>query len=450
MENNLIKKLFYKQARIYGTDLHVLEFSPFDFEMVVAEGDPNKKEPLSEIKQSWYEKKGYSRVAAINMQFFWTVSLGLQYLDKGFLNNPGNINDQFLELIYENKDLKIDNIVGTDIKKKYPSAEWAAGVGFQLILNGEINTRYGDKFDHFKYKHPRTAIGQKGNSNIILLATDGRTGTDSGLTGTQLADVMLDLGCITAISFDGGGSTTMCVGNKDKVGEYKVVNQLAGNYQRPIGSALILYAKNWTVEDRVFYYKNHIPQNTKKRRLGKKIDVKYITVHSTANKKSTARDERNWLVNPNNPRDYAGFHIVVDDKEAVETIPLNEMAVHAEDDLQGIGNNYSIGIEICESGNRDKTLNNGAFIVAELLKKYNLTINNVKRHQDWKPSKNCPRILDGEDWTNFLELVAQKLGTNPEEKDYKKEYMELKQENQKLKDCIENIRNLVKELNQDN
>lgn len=133
-----------------------------------------------------------------------------------------------------------------------------------------------------------------------------------------------------------------------------------------------------------------------------------ITIHSTANPKSTAIQERNWLVNPLNTRD-ASWHIAIDDEMAVEAIPLNEVAYHAGDYT---GNRTSIGIEICESGDREKTLNNSAIVVAKLLKKYGWGTDKLKRHYDWS-GKNCPRILnitwDWSGWTAFKLLVDEKL-----------------------------------------
>jgi len=45
----------------------------------------------------------------------------------------------------------------------------------------------------------------------------------------------------------------------------------------------------------------------------------YITIHSTGNPTSTARNERAWLTNPNN-NVTASWHIVVDEKEAIEDL----------------------------------------------------------------------------------------------------------------------------------
>ena len=89
--------------------------------------------------------------------------------------------------------------------------------------------------------------------------------------------------------------------------------------------------------------KNHLPIN--KKRTGKTLNFKWITVHNTGNPKSSAANEREWLTNPENTTS-TGWHIVVDGKEAIEAIPIGEIAYHAG---TYEGNTTSIGIEICDS-----------------------------------------------------------------------------------------------------
>lgn len=60
-------------------------------------------------------------------------------------------------------------------------------------------------------KHPRTAIGKRGNHKVILVTLDGRTDQAIGMTLTELADFMLSLHCKDAVNLDGGGSTTMWI-----------------------------------------------------------------------------------------------------------------------------------------------------------------------------------------------------------------------------------------------
>ncbi len=124
------------------------------------------------------------------------------------------------------------------------------------------------------------------------------------------------------------------------------------------------------------YKINHIPIG--KIRPGTKMTPECITIHSTGNEKSTALNERNWLTNPSNDR-IASWHIVVDEKETIEAIPLNEIAYHAGDKK---GNNTSIGIEICESGDRAKTIQNAINLVAKMLYERGWGVDKLKRHYD--------------------------------------------------------------------
>lgn len=154
------------------------------------------------------------------------------------------------------------------------------------------------------------------------------------------------------------------------------------------------------------YKIDHIPIS-KDKRQGVKITPKYITIHSTANPTSTAQNERNWLVNLSNTRQ-ASWHVAVDEKSAVEAIPLDEKALHAGDTK---GNIESIGIEICESGNRQKTIQNTVELVAKLLYERNWGTDKLRRHYDWS-GKNCPRILNynnWEGWTKFKNDAQKEL-----------------------------------------
>lgn len=159
------------------------------------------------------------------------------------------------------------------------------------------------------------------------------------------------------------------------------------------------------------YVKDHIPKDTPHdRRPSTRMDAEFLTVHNTANPKSTARNERAWLANQNNNRT-ASFHIVIDEREAIECLPLNEVGYHAGDG-HGNGNMKSIGIEICESGDYEKTLDNTTTLVAKMLKERKWGVDRLKRHFDWS-GKVCPRLMyDGGKWTGwerFKDDVARKM-----------------------------------------
>lgn len=162
------------------------------------------------------------------------------------------------------------------------------------------------------------------------------------------------------------------------------------------------------------YIIDHIPKNTaKNRRPCLPMTPTTITIHNTGNPSSTARNERAWLTNPANDRT-ASYHIVVYEREAIECIPLNEVAWHAGDG-NGDGNRKSIGIEICESGDYAKTLDNAATLVAKLLKDRGWGVDRLRRHFDWS-GKICPRLMYDNGrwtgWTAFKNLVEYKIKTN--------------------------------------
>lgn len=165
------------------------------------------------------------------------------------------------------------------------------------------------------------------------------------------------------------------------------------------------------------YTIDHLPLHmARKRRPGTVRKPRTITIHSTANPTSRAANERKWLANPNNKADYVGWHVCVDQAGAIEAIPPTEVAWHAGDGGTGPGNAYSIGVEICESGDRAKTLLNAAKVVAVLLREHGLTTADLRQHNDWN-GKNCPRILrEGNKWQEFkvaVEAWYNMAGSSP-------------------------------------
>lgn len=165
----------------------------------------------------------------------------------------------------------------------------------------------------------------------------------------------------------------------------------------------------------MIYKVNHIPRSTPyNRRSGLAMEPLAITLHNTGNPSSTAANERGWLTNPSNKRT-ASYHIVVDEREAIECIPLDEVAWHAGDG-NGQGNRASIGVEICESGDYEKTLQNAVELVAKLLKERGWDTDRLRRHYDWS-GKICPRkMYSGGSWAGwhwFINEVDKRLHAPP-------------------------------------
>jgi len=87
-------------------------------------------------------------------------------------------------------------------------------------------------------RHPRTALGVTADGHILAVAADGRAREDAGLTMTELAGVLVDLGAQDALNLDGGGSTSLVSGGilrNTPRGEWET--PIPGG--RPISTALV-------------------------------------------------------------------------------------------------------------------------------------------------------------------------------------------------------------------
>lgn len=137
-----------------------------------------------------------------------------------------------------------------------------------------------------------------------------------------------------------------------------------------------------------------------------------IVVHNTYNDASAMNEISYMLRN-----EYTtSFHYAVDYERAVQGLPLNRNSWNAGDGTNGKGNRYGISIEICYSKNGGerftKSEENGAELVAMLLKQYGWGIDKVTKHQDYS-GKYCPHRTLDLGWERFLNLVREKLGESP-------------------------------------
>ena len=83
---------------------------------------------------------------------------------------------------------------------------------YKLVENGMIvdnsNTYTNQESGVVSKPNPRMSIGVKLDGTLIIIACDGRTSINMGLTSNELASLFLEKGCINAWNLDGGGSTS--------------------------------------------------------------------------------------------------------------------------------------------------------------------------------------------------------------------------------------------------
>jgi len=85
--------------------------------------------------------------------------------------------------------------------------------GPALVADGELLSRKDDD-THFSYRNPRSAIGQTGPLEYLLVSVEGRSDESKGLNTNHMAMLMHDLGCIQAYNLDGGQSSEIVFNGK--------------------------------------------------------------------------------------------------------------------------------------------------------------------------------------------------------------------------------------------
>lgn len=151
----------------------------------------------------------------------------------------------------------------------------------------------------------------------------------------------------------------------------------------------------------------HIPWGSP-RRPGEIREIKYITIHETDNRRTSAGASAHGSLLSENVSEITSWHYTVDDSEIIHHLPDNEIAWNAGDNRTKDGGNINgIGIEMCVNLSNDfeQTLRNTAELAAELLIAYDLDMNAVHFHEDFMV-KECPHRLISEGRTEeFLEMI---------------------------------------------
>ena len=114
----------------------------------------------------------------------------------------------------------------------------AVGGSVYLVKDGESVVT--SAADYYNSRHSRTCVGITAEGKVVLMVLDGRQEPFSaGGSAEELAQIMLDAGCVTAINLDGGGSTTF-VAKQEGSDTLTVVNRPSDGYERSVSSSLMV------------------------------------------------------------------------------------------------------------------------------------------------------------------------------------------------------------------
>ena len=150
---------------------------------------------------------------------------------------------------------------------------------------------------------------------------------------------------------------------------------------------------------------------------GRTDSIKYIVIHYTANNGDTAKNNLNYFANHQNLS--ASAHYFVDENEVCQSVKDTDTAYHCGAKTykhKYCRNSNSLGIELCSRKDskgkyyfKDETVNRAAALTKELMRKYNIPVENVIRHYD-VTGKICPApmVNDEKMWKEFLAKLSDK------------------------------------------
>ena len=122
----------------------------------------------------------------------------------------------------------------TTEEQAWNEADQAMGGMYRLLTNGQVTTGLGAERTAY------SAVGVKADGTAVFYTVDGKQpGYSIGATLTQVAMRLKELGCIDAISLDGGGSTTIGATYPDG-SNLGVVNKPSDGSQRSNSIAVFL------------------------------------------------------------------------------------------------------------------------------------------------------------------------------------------------------------------
>jgi len=176
-------------------------------------GDPNKAHYASMYKISTRN----NAIVAINGDFY-PQRKGNLIIRQATKLQDGTATDLDMLFIDFNGDFHLyhNYEVNQGIEEMKCNTYQAFSFGPALIIDGEIPDDLNDPDYDFgaAYINPRTAIGQIGPLEYLLVVVDGRTDASPGVNVQTLAEYMLSKGCKQAFNLDGGGTSYMFFQNR--------------------------------------------------------------------------------------------------------------------------------------------------------------------------------------------------------------------------------------------
>ncbi len=180
----------------------------------------------------------YTVVAGANADFY-NMNTGRPsgaFVMEGTITNNAN-NRPFFAILDDGTPIIGKN--NTDWAAISDRVQEAVG-GSQVLVKDGVDVTANVSGDYNTDRHCRTCVGYTEDGKVVIMSLDGRQEPFScGGSMHELAQIMLEAGCVAAINLDGGGSTTFAA-RQEGENEVSIVNRPSDGSERAISSSLMI------------------------------------------------------------------------------------------------------------------------------------------------------------------------------------------------------------------
>ena len=217
--SNYYSEITYVQERYYDTDCYIATIPKYD----------NGNNPINVYVDNDSTKT--PNQYAIANKTTLTTNAGLTYQNAGgnwkqgiVIGNGEILNDAASDITYRDDNVYIgftEDRQLLEFQANQTTAQQMLDAGvknaylvfYRYMNNGELEEH--TDVPNWTVESPRMDIGITANGDIVMLACDGRTENNIGLTNEQALTIMQQYNCVRAWRGDGGGSTSLNIkGNK--------------------------------------------------------------------------------------------------------------------------------------------------------------------------------------------------------------------------------------------
>lgn len=251
------------------TSLHVLTVDPCEYQIIAVKAREQFGDTVATLARR------YGAVAAINGGF-WKPNrspagalkihdtwLGTPTKPRGAIGWSNSDKKVLIDRILTNYSLEtrpVDEQIEVipvssppyTVAQDWDDLEYIVGGTPVLVRNGIMIEDFRAEqtlISFLEKRHYRTAIGIRENGDWVFVAVNGLFfGLLGGMTIAELAQAMIDLGCIEALNLDGGGSSTMVIENS-VINDPSGRRYESGKFVEAVSDAILIIGPNNACED---------------------------------------------------------------------------------------------------------------------------------------------------------------------------------------------------------